>query len=330
MKLTKRKRTILTFISFGVFFLLVFGVTLYSLGYRLDHNWRIQKTGGIFIQSNESGAAVAINGTVRKTTSLFSEQAFIRNLTPNVFSVEVSKESFHSWRKSLLVQPETVDARDALLVPLNPIVTIIGTSSPIYERSRYTLKNHVLSEYVDPLTATPVAVSVKRFWELPRHGGVLIQGEDEQWYLNKDKQDVVSIFENASEEADVVPILTSLLTSKEHIIFDDGENQVIYWDDHTIGSYWIGKRKDLPQWQKGRGVHILTMPGKIRNVAIFPKHPDYLLMELGSSIWAVEMDQVGGQNLMPVYQGTAPRILGRTTNGITISDNKKIMEVELP
>jgi hypothetical protein len=329
MKLTKRKRKVLVFLSFGIFFFLVFAVILYSLGYRMGQNWHIQKTGGIFIQSNESGASVLINGTLAKTTSLFSRQAFVRNLTPGVFSVEVSKDTFYPWRKSLLVLPETVDARDGLLVPINPVVRFIATSSPLYEQPRYSLKNHTLYERTD-LKRSPIAFSVKRFWGLPRHGTLLIQGEDEKWYLNKEQRDLAHIFESASEEPNIIPILTSLLTSKEHIIFDDGENQVVYWDEHTIGSYWIGKRKDFPQWQKGRGVHILTMPGRIRNVAIYPKHPDYLLMELGSAIWALEMDQVGGQNMTPVYQGSEPHILGRANNGISISDDKKIMEVELP
>ena len=329
MILTQKKRRLFFLLSLGAFFILVVSVALYSLGYRVGSGFQIQKTGGIFVQTTESGATVLINGTQAKTTSLLGEQALVKNLTPGVYTVEVSKDTFYPWRKTLLVAPETVDARDVILIPTTPVINFIATSSPEREDRRYTLRNHTLYER-SGLKLLPVAFSVQRYWELPKHRTFLIQGEDDQWYLNKDPQGLADTFDNAPDEPNVVPILASLLTSKEHIIFDDNENQVIYWDDHTIGSYWIGQRKDLPQWQKGRGLHVLTMPGSIRNVAVYPKHSDYVLMEMGNAVWAVEMDQAGGQNLIPVYQGSEPHIIGRTSNGISVSDNKKIVEVELP
>lgn len=328
--LTKRKRRFMFWATITAFFILSIFVLFYSLGYDFGPKWQLQKTGGIFIQANETGALVTVDGKTQKTTSLLSQNALIQNLNQGYHQVTVSKDSFKQWNKNLEVLPEMVSARDVVLLPNNPIVSVVATTTSELHQEYYLQKN-IIFRY-DAKKPKQVFVGVEKFWQLPKTNALLILGEDKNLYINNRRVDQST---ESSEpllglDVNVIPTLLSLIDTKSNLIFDDGENRVIYWDAHTIGSYWIGKEDKMPQWQKTRSILVLTIPSLIRNVMTFPRHGDYLLMEMGNGIWMLEMDAVGGQNLIPVYQGKEPKLIGKNSNTVFILDNKEYFSVALP
>ncbi len=328
--LTKRKRKILFWITLAAFFVLGAAVLFYSLGYGIGPSWQLQKTGGIFIHATEAGAVVLVDEKQETSTSVFSKNVLIDHLLPGIHRVAVHKEGFWNWQRFVSVIPETVDARDVLLIPERPVINPIATSSPL-ERPVYYLEKHTVFQN-ESTKPQALFAGVKKFWALPRSGALLILGEDGSFYKNSKRIVVNSTPPEPLLDipADIQTILVSLLGTKQNLVFDDNENRVIYWDEHTIGSYWIGKIDDMPQWQKTRSISVLTLPATIRNIMTYPRHPDYLLMEMGSGIWVLEMDATGGQNMVPLYRGNSPRLLSKTSDTLYIIDNNIKIAVTLP
>ncbi len=330
MMLTRRKRKFLLWLTVFFFFLITIGVLFYSLGYRLGPQWQLQKTGGIFLHIGSTGVKVLVDGTLENTTSLLSQNALIKNLNAGVHEVIVQKDGFWQWRKVLPVASELVTARDVLLVPDKVNQISVATSSIGIFVPYYLSKNSVFQTVEGK--PKQLFAGVKQFWELPKSNGLLLLGEDGNFYQGSKR---ISMSTSSTEtllglDPSIARTLASLLTSKDHLIFDEGENRVIYWDLHTIGSYWIGKIEDMPEWQKTPSLLILTFPGEIRNVDTYPNHGDYLLVEIGSGIWAVEMDGVGGQNFLPIYQGSSPKIITKSSDSLTLFDKNQYITLELP
>lgn len=110
-----------------VFTLLLLGTVLavlYGSGYRLFVNNggpKIGKTGILHVTSLPTGAQVYINGNL--TTA--SDNSV--NLSPNKYTVRVSKDGFNDWQKDVYINDEEVMGVDALLFPKSPTLQSIST-----------------------------------------------------------------------------------------------------------------------------------------------------------------------------------------------------------
>ena len=169
--LTKKKRRIIFWFSILAFCVILIPVLLYSLGYRLDANWKIQKTGGIFIEASQTGAFIYIDGKENKKTSILSGNALIKNLTPSRHLVVIKKDGFWDWKKTLEIFPETVSSKTALLIPKDLSAEIVSHSTST-DASPYLKKNAIFKEN------KLIFSSVKKFWILPGTADLLILGED--------------------------------------------------------------------------------------------------------------------------------------------------------
>lgn len=331
--LTKQKRRILFWITLGGFVALSVATLFYSLGYRIGPEWQIQKTGGVFIYANETGADVLVDGKKSKTTSLLAQTALIKYLAPRTYEIRVTKEHFVAWQKFILITPEIVQARDVVLVPTKLPARALGTTTPLY--THYALKNGTVFIHQNG-TSSPLYTKVDKFWDLPKSNTLLVFSNNKTFYTgDRSTANATTSLEFLITPSNDIPkevpqTLASLLLSKQNIIFSDDERRVIYWDDHTIGSYWIGGELKMPQWQKTRSLGVFAIPTRIREVVTYPQHEDYLIISMGSGIWMLEMDAVGGQNFAPLYQGRNPRIVTKQGSSLIIFDDPLYYEIELP
>lgn len=100
---------------FLVFFLLLAGVIAYARGYRLDiDNKKLFPTGILAISSSPKAATIYINGVLKGVTDNSL------TLPPGTYTVEIKKEGYTSWSKSILLKGELVESLDAVLFPINP------------------------------------------------------------------------------------------------------------------------------------------------------------------------------------------------------------------
>lgn len=109
MKLIYRLIIIVIFIG------LVTGVIAYARGYRFDINKKsLSSTGIISITSSPKAAKIFINNELKGVTDT--------NITlpPGTYQIDIKKDGFTSWTKTLVLKGELVMTVDALLFPINP------------------------------------------------------------------------------------------------------------------------------------------------------------------------------------------------------------------
>ena len=328
--LTPKKRSALFLITFIAFIILSIATLFYSLGYSIGPGLQIQKTGGLFVKTNEYGALISVDGKKQKTTSILGHSALIKNVAPGMHFVEINKNGFIKWQKFINVKPEIVSSRDAILVPVSITNISLGTATPD-NIVTYAIKNNALLETKAGASIT-LFDGVKKFWRLPRSGGFLMLGEDKYFYHNASKLDLATSSPKSflGVPYNFAQIISSLLSTKNNSIFSDDEMRIIYWDDHTIGSYWFGEEDKLPQWQKTRELQILTIPAKIRNVVSYPQHNDYIIIEVGGYVWIINIEPYGGQDVIPIYNGEEPRIIDKSDEALIIKDKGEFFKLELP
>jgi hypothetical protein len=118
----KRTRTILFLICLFLFFLIAPLIILYSQGYRIDINSKkIIKTGGFYFNIWPEGAEIFLDGKFQKKTSFMSNSAYINDLKPKEYKIEIKKEGFHPWQKNVEIKENLVISfNDIFLIPENP------------------------------------------------------------------------------------------------------------------------------------------------------------------------------------------------------------------
>ena len=305
--LTKTRRRVLFYLAIFIFLLFVAPIIFYSLGYGIGSDFRLHKTGGIFIKASEAGAVVTVDKK-NKNTSLLANSALIKNLLPGEYQVSVEKDGFWKWAKTLAVRPEMVANRFVLLVPKRAEIKILGTTTPALEIKK------------------PEFPGVKKSWIISKTGDFLILGDDGKFYKNKDPFDVAGQWGTTTLIA---------LKSKKNSFFDENFERIIYWNEENIDSFWISDLDKMPEWEKNsaenpeRGLHVLSA-SPIKDVRFYPDWPDNLLAASGDSIYVVEMELTGGQNIFPIYKGSAPKIISLESGQLILLDSKNYIEVTLP
>ena len=125
--MTKKSRTILFFILTGLFLTIAPGIALYSWGYRFDiDSKKIVQTGAFYFKVVPRSAQVYLEGKQIKRTDFFFGAVLIENLLPKKYEVEIKKDGFYPWRKTLEIKERGVtDAKNIVLVPQNPEFSIL-------------------------------------------------------------------------------------------------------------------------------------------------------------------------------------------------------------
>ncbi len=120
--MTKKTRTILFFICVFLFALTAPTVILYSQGYRFDlATKKVVQTGGLYLKISPRNVQVYINGKLKSTTSIFSNSSLVKNLLPKTYAVEIRKDGYYSWQKTLEVkEKQATEAKNIVLIPENP------------------------------------------------------------------------------------------------------------------------------------------------------------------------------------------------------------------
>lgn len=125
--MSKGAKKIFVLILTVLFLLIGLGMVLYSQGYRVDFKKRkIVQTGGLYFKVWPPGVEVYLNGKMEKKTSFLFNSAFIENLLPKVYEIEIKKQDFHSWKKNLEVKEKWVtEAKNIILFQRDPIFSFL-------------------------------------------------------------------------------------------------------------------------------------------------------------------------------------------------------------
>jgi hypothetical protein len=132
----------------AVFIIAIPVLILYSSGYRLDSNFRLVRTGGIYLVNDEPDIVVKLDQKEVKKTGLFEKSILIRDLTPRTYAVTVEKNGYRKWRKRITVEAQKVQICYPLLIP----VELNSRQIPQYLPDQKTKKNREInSQYSDAM-----------------------------------------------------------------------------------------------------------------------------------------------------------------------------------
>ena len=127
--MTKRIRKILFLVCLVLFILLAPTIILYSQGYRFDFDSKkLTQTGGLFLKILPKQAEVYLDDKLKKKTDFFFGSVLVENLLPKEYKIEVKKEGFYLWEKTLAVkEKEVTETKNIVLFPEEPKFQILTT-----------------------------------------------------------------------------------------------------------------------------------------------------------------------------------------------------------
>lgn len=238
-----------------LFILFIPVVLLYSIGYRLDKNFGLTQTGGIYVFYPESGARIFLDGELSDQTSLFERGVFIDEIEPATHRVEVQKPGYISWQKDIEVRESRVAEAYPFLIP-----SVIGTSSVprFITLNSGTSVTNTLYGNVAKLFATSTATSTP----------VLLQKM------------------SGSTSTPIVATSTGIVR-KDIQITIEGDYVIASWkgSKDSIPFYFC---------DAGRSVckdDIIVAEGDITHVDFYPGRNDVILYSTDEGVFATELDQ---------------------------------------
>ncbi len=249
---------------FAVFITVIPVVIFYSYGYRLSDNFKIVKTGGLYVSNSEAGASVMLNGKVKKYSGLIDRNMLVQNLKPGSYTVNVQKNGYRPWEKYIRIQEQLVEVCFPLLVPSE-------------------FKSLEIPKYIP---AEKPSQNKKRIKYAP----------------NGDYQDVVKLFKDAKKPAkSIFPLWNSrdILSLKLGPMRKLKDKVLLTNDGNRIFVKWVGKKEQLPFFINTMNKKQVYAPEKgITAFEFYPKRNDSFIVRLDDgSLYAVEIDtRFGMQN----------------------------------
>lgn len=185
-------------------------VILFARGFRLDFRQKeLHSTGILATSSLPENAQVYINGVLKTATN----SNF--NLEPGIYTVEIKKDSFQPWKKTLNVTAEEVTRASATLFPIIPslkAITSNGAANPILSpdstKVAFTSRN---KSFLLDLSESPLGL------------------------INRQAQEIATISAawTIPVPIDLLPILPPTLqnilaTSAANLVWSPRENKLLY------------------------------------------------------------------------------------------------------
>lgn len=307
-----------------VFILIAPAILLYSMGYRLDDEFSLEKTGGIFIHSDVANSSVFLDGEYLKDSGIFIRNTLIQDLIPNKqYEVQVHKDGYQSWIKMLFVYPSIVSEGRVMLLPnefekreIFQYVMSNGTATSTPPAKTQTKPNNpeyiALSEFfastTKATTTNPVLVATSTASSSP---------EDQ-------KSDLDIFFESlAIKDFEKLPNL--IVNGKE----------VSWLIDGNINLYWIDDLTSIPYYYCGGEERIciknITLDWKddIRRFEYFPGRDDIWIVLVQNGIYAVEVDGRTKRNVHKIYEGKNLDFRLTQNDRIVIKEGVRFFEISL-
>lgn len=119
--MTLKKRRLWLIICILIFVIAAPAINLYIDGYRLTSDFKIIKTGGIYVYSSLDDVKIYLNNQYKKRTGIIQGGIFLQNLNPGKYTVLAAKDGFWPWQKKIEVKEELVAELRPVLVSQNPV-----------------------------------------------------------------------------------------------------------------------------------------------------------------------------------------------------------------
>ncbi|MCH7883160.1 hypothetical protein IIA95_01965 [Patescibacteria group bacterium] len=341
--MTRKSRKRLFWLSTALFLLVSPPIILYTTGWRITEDFKIKRTGGLFVAVPESGTDVYLNGKLEKKTNFFQSGVFIQNLTPGIHSVLVAKSGFWPWIKSMPVIEQSVVEARALMVPQNidgetvlkgSYEVVLGSSKhPLLLLQEKKKSQYVISFYLPTSDAFLKASSEKtrRLLSNPKPLRT-VSWNKEGGLLLFDNQTILVSFDLSRGRVHAkatTSVPEELLPTLPHRIAFDERARARAWhgDSREIWVEWL-RDGPLPYYFKVKKEMIFHTRSEIKNISFYPGRDDVILLAIENGVFALEIDGRGTRNFQPIYKGKDPTF-ARLDDAIYILDQGVLSKIEL-
>ncbi|MBI2052726.1 MAG: hypothetical protein HYT34_00585 [Candidatus Ryanbacteria bacterium] len=279
--MTRRKRIFLFWICTVIFVIITAPLVLYSFGYRLSLDpIGIVRSGGLFITSTPStGTDIYVDGKLAEHTSLFSRKFFIQGLTPRKYKIEIRKDGYFTWEKTLRVEPEHITEVKALLIKDGPDGTILSRGG---------------------------------------FASLMLTNSDETHLTLRDSKNRTRFYEIESASFTPRPTLLGASTTlsdlaKDFVLkrkiknfdYDASQERIIWWDDYEVKIKWLRGEEFMPLYTDSDEILIFRSQGPLREVALYPGK-EAIFASWSNAVSVIELDGRDEHNIYPLYKGREP------------------------
>ncbi len=308
------------------FFILAPILLLYTLGYRINSQFKFGRIGGLYISSPVIGADIIVENRKEKETNMFQSGLFLQDLAEGGYRVTVTKEGYWPWQKTLNVKEGLVAEARALLIPQTPegLILLKGDFSAVWSSpyNNVLLLEENKSEgkeavFYLPETNTFLTNTSATTTKLLTLGGGIseIFWEDGYVLLKGWKNTVRATFDlnngtvSASRETDA-----KILANYKYQRFNSQNTERLWFDEKTneIWIDWLTDKNSIPYYlcdtKPCESVNYLIASFKfpVKNADFFPGRKDIVIVAVQSGVFALEIDGRGGRMMQPIYKGKDP------------------------
>lgn len=196
---------------------------------------RFLETGGIYVKTLPGDATVSIDDDYKNRTSGFSRDLLVQNLLPEIHSVKIEKDGYHSWTKSLEVKEKKVsEAKYVILfpndIPFTSIDTDVKNFYPYPDNTKIlllTISNELLSYDVEngtttrilSKTQTPPNISDISF-SPTSHRALIKTSTGLHYLLNLDKS--------------TIALIKSMSSNTQNVVFDANNEGAFFYQVNNL------------------------------------------------------------------------------------------------
>lgn len=252
---------------------------------------------------------IYIDGKLAKTTDFFFGSAFIENLLPKKYKIEVKKEGFNTWSKSLEIkEKEVTKAWAIILFPEKPKFTVLekgdenalfsATSTvQINEKDGYSFdKFGNLFKNDEKLSLNPFPVKPGMKYELNVFSEYVFLTEGETLYLfNPDSKSFEKFFEGL-----------------KYLRISPDRQKLAYFSNWEIWVMFLNERPDQPAKKAGEKMFLVRLSEEIKNVLWLES--DYLVFNTEDKIKIIEIDDRDRINTADIAEFKNPAIFWNKTD----------------
>ncbi len=324
--MTLRKRRIMLAFCSLIFLIVAPFLLLYSLGYRLDRNFKIGRIGGLYVSAPMAEAEIFVKENLEKTTNILQSGLFLQNLSEGAYPIIVVKDGYWPWIKTLNIKEGLVAEARAFLIPQTPEGKIIlkgpfsaAWASPynrifLLEENKNEGKQATFylpdtNTFLTNISATTTKNLIFKnsisyiFWE----NGAIILGDGKKTIRAEFN------FGNGTISAAPSKIGAEAINHKYQKFTSQNKEQ-LQWDDKTneIWLKWLADKNTIPYYLcdikpcESADYLISSYKYPVKNAEFFPGRRDLLIAAVQNSVFALEMDGRGGRLSQPIYKGKNP------------------------
>jgi len=293
LKTRQRYLLALTF----VFIIVVPILAFYATGYRLSSDFKLIKTGGIYVEVPFSGASFYVDDEYKGVGSLFQKSFFIQDLLPDVYSVRIDREDYQDWRKDFEVIPTRIANGKVLLLPKEPQLVLVSSSSP-----EFVLEDSSIDKR---------EVSTAEYRELIAHF------------------DATSTVLSSVSDVGTSTILYQGATTTVIELGDIG----LWKDTEGLHAWWLGNEERFPYFFCETSIckREILVAGNgidISNFDFFPGDNQFVIIGWPDGVFVTELDTRHPQNIQSLYPiaGVTFRVIN---NSVYVLDGGDLFEIEI-